>query len=221
MNKTKLPTSLVAGKQIVGMPIIVENDSSENNNSDENKLYIELTYYPDTLPQIKSYYLMTDEQYRELKTLHVDLYIENFLNNEDLTKDKLDIYVISNVNNIKICKKFLDKYGNPFDILNYIHEKKKRNSLIPNNKDIDDLENKLFKDVSLLNNLFSDENELNDGINKPKLTDDFDTDTNVCDTIDTITDIIDNFNKTKRIDKNMLKNSNIKNDEIINEIINK
>lgn len=220
MNKTKLPTSSVAGKQ---MPIIIENDSSDSNdnNCDENKLYIELTYYPDTLPQIKSYYIMTDEQYRELKTLHIDLYIENFLNNEDLTKDKLDIYVISNVNNIKIYKNFIDKYGNPFDILNYIHEKKKRNSLTPNNKDIDELQKKLFNDINLLNNSFSEENELNDGINKPKLNDDSESDTNVCDTIDTITDIIDNFNKTKRFDKNMLKNSNIKNDEIINEIINK
>lgn len=209
MNKTKIP-----------LQSIIENDSPNSENNDDKKLHIELTYYPDTLPQIKSYYIMSDEQYRDLKSLYMDLYIDNFLNGEDLTKDKLDIYVISNVNNIKICKNFLNKYGNPFDILNYIHEKKRKATLTPNNKDIDELQKKLFKNINLPNNTFSDENELNDGINKPKLTDDSESDTNVCDTIDTITDIIDNFNKTKRIDENMLKNSNIKNDEIINEIIN-
>jgi hypothetical protein len=213
MNKTK-----------ISLQSISEYDSPNSDNNDDknqqNNLYIELTYYPDTLPQIKSYYIMTDDQYRDLKTLHMDLYIENFLNGEDLTKDKLDIYVMSNTNNIKICKNFLDKYGNPFDILNYIHEKKRKATLTPNNKDIDELQKKLFKDINLSNNTFSEENELNDGINKPKFNDETDSDTNVCDTIDTITDIIDNFNKTKRIDKNMIKNNNIKNDEIINEIIN-
>lgn len=214
MNKTNLSA-------------IIENDSpnSENDNNDannqKNNLYIELTYYPDTLPQIKSYYIMTNEQYRELKTLHMDLYIDNFLNDEDLTKDKLDIYVINNINNIKILKNFINKYGNPFDILNYINEKKKFQALTPNNKNIDKTPLACELEKKLLNNSFSEENELNDGINKPKLNNDTDSDTNICDTIDTITNIIGNFNKTKHIDKNMLKNNNIKNDEIIKEIINK
>ena len=106
---------------------VPEIDSgSENNNDNDNdncKLCIELTFYPDTLPSIKSYYFMTPIEYEELKTLHLDLFIENFINDEDLTKEKLDIYLINNSNNIKMIRSFINQFSNPFDIINYINAK--------------------------------------------------------------------------------------------------
>jgi len=71
---------------------------------DNNDLCIELTYYPDNIPSIKSYYFMSPSEYEELKSLHLDLYIENFIENEELTKDKLDIYLVNNSNNINIIR---------------------------------------------------------------------------------------------------------------------
>jgi hypothetical protein len=112
--------------QLHTLKTVPEIDSGSENNNNENdngKLCIELTFYPDTLPSIKSYYLMTPTEYEELKTLHLDLFIENFINDEDLTKEKLDIYLINNSNNIKTIKNFINQFGNPFDIINYINAK--------------------------------------------------------------------------------------------------
>jgi hypothetical protein len=104
-------------------PILEDDTSSENNDDMNNKCCIELTFYPDTMPSIKSYYIMTNLEYEDLKTLHMDLYIENFLNDEDLTKEKLDIYVVNNSNNIITIKNFINQFGNPFDIINFINAK--------------------------------------------------------------------------------------------------
>jgi hypothetical protein len=84
------------------------------------------------LPQIKSYYEVSPLEYENLKSMHIDIYIDNFLNGENLEKDKLDIYVISNNSNIKIIKNFINQFGNPFDILGLITEKKKNIKQISN-----------------------------------------------------------------------------------------
>lgn len=90
---------------------------------ENNKLCIELTIYLESMPSIKSYYFMSHIEYEELKTLHMDLYIENFINKEDLTKEKLDIYLVNNSNNINIIQNFIGQFGNPFDIINHINTK--------------------------------------------------------------------------------------------------
>ena len=98
-----------------------------------DKLYVEITYFFDELHNIKSYYIMTDEEYKSLSIMIIDIYIENFINNEILTKDKLDIHIINNIDNIKIIDDFLKIYGNPFDIINIINIK---NNHINNNREI-------------------------------------------------------------------------------------
>jgi hypothetical protein len=104
------------------------SESGKNLNSDD-KLCVELTFYPDTMPSIKSYYIMTPTEYEELNGVYMDIYIENFINDEDLTKDKLDIYLIHNSNNAKIIKNFINNFGNPFDIINLINAKRKQQSV--------------------------------------------------------------------------------------------
>ena len=99
---------------------IYEDDSSSDQNL-INTVCVEITYFPDNLPAIKSYYLMSQIEHKDLITLYMDLYIENFINEEELTKDKIDIYVINNSNNINICRNFLKTFGNPFNILNLIN----------------------------------------------------------------------------------------------------
>ncbi len=55
---------------------IPEDDSSSDNNEYIHDICcIELTFYPDTMPSIKSYYIMTNSEYEELKSLHMDLYM--------------------------------------------------------------------------------------------------------------------------------------------------
>lgn len=99
---------------------IEENELS----SEDNNLYIEITFLSDYLPTIKSYYIMNSEEYKNLKILYMDIYIENFINNETLTKNKLDIHIINNKNNINIIKDFIKLFGNSFDILKHIYSKK-------------------------------------------------------------------------------------------------
>lgn len=167
------------------------NESSDDI-IDENKIYIELTYFSDSIPAIKSYYILTSEEYEELKLLYMDIYIENFINSETLTKDKLDIYEINNSNNIKIIYKFINLYGNPFDILQLINSKKniKKNC------------------TDILITEFSD----SDNINK----DETDSD----DYIQTMTDIIETYNKSNKVDHKKLedlcnKKPELENDDII------
>jgi hypothetical protein len=110
-------------------PIIEDEASSENVLNSDGKLCVELTFYPDTMPSTKSYYIMTPIEYEELNSIYMDIYIENFINDENLTKDKLDIYLIHNPDNALIIKNFLNKFGNPFDIINLINIKRKQQSI--------------------------------------------------------------------------------------------
>ena len=104
--------------------IIFEDESSSDSNI-VDKVYVEITYFSDSISSIKSYYIMSQSEYRDLKTLYMDLYLDNFINNEVLTQNNIDIHIINNPNNIKLCKDILKVFGNPFDILSLIKEKKK------------------------------------------------------------------------------------------------
>ena len=125
---------------------IPEDISTSETDTNINKLVVEIIYYSDFMPAIKSYYLLTNEEYENLMNLQRDIYIENFFNNERLEKDKLDIHIIQNINNIKLCKEFLSTFGNTFDILSYITNFKNHdinnlnNFIIDNNKFSDELE---------------------------------------------------------------------------------
>jgi hypothetical protein len=213
----------------------LENESSSDNNDINDKLCIELTYYADNIPSIKSYYIMTNNEYEELKTLHMDLYIENFLNDEDLKKEQLDIYIVNNVNNINKIKNFIDQFGNPFDIINLINIKQaeqkqlnkikeeilKTNNLIDkfsdsNSESTSEYSNYELEDIypNVLNSKF---NSLSVPLIKPKLNikslisienninSDDESDNNSESYIDTVTEIIDTFNKSKKIDDDKLK----------------
>ena len=199
--------------------------------AEDNNLYIELTYYTETMQQIKSYYIMTLSEYEELKSLHMDLYIENFLNDEKLTKDNLDIYVINNKENINILKKFINVFGNPFDILGLINLSK--NKII--NKSQQNVEKELGE---LLLKQFSDSNsdstpenfsepifQINKNKNKTK-TKIEESESDSEDYIETMTEIIKTYNKSKTIDdvnlrKLSLKKPDLLNDTIISELYNK
>ncbi len=164
-----------------------ENDSNENTT---NKLCIELTYYSDSIPSIKSYYFMSSEEYEELENMHIDLYIEDFMNGEDLTKEKLDIYLINNPKNILVIEEFLRLYGNPFDILSYIKT----------------LSEQISEPIMKPKKTY-------------EINSESETETDSEDSIDVMTEIINNFNKTKTFDKEQLnKYPNLLNDNIINEI---
>ena len=102
-----------SSKQMLN-PIIEEN----------NDLCVELTFYSDSLPAMKSYYIMNSADFEELNSLHMDIYIENFVNSETLTKNNFDIYLINNPSNIVICKNFIEQFGNPFDIMALICAKR-------------------------------------------------------------------------------------------------
>ena len=182
--------------------IFEEESSSEHNTL--NNYFIEITYFSDNLPSIKSYYLMTESEFRDLKTIYMDLYIDDFINGEELTRDKIDIHIINNPNNIKLCKEFLKIFGNPFDILNLIGEKKK---VFESNQ------KKFINNKQILNENFSEtsdsdkekdnmEKSLSDIINKSE-KDNSDSDSD--DYIATMTEIIGTFNKTKNIDEAKLK----------------
>jgi hypothetical protein len=179
------------------------NSDDEIDIKNNNSICIEVTFFADTLPSIKSYYILSKEEYDSVRMMHLDLYLENFINEETLSKDKLDIHIITNIQNIELITKFLDRFGNPFDILLYINEKK--------------------------NNVEHKSNSNIKSKNKNKLLDIFesnkDTETDSDDYINTMTEIIDSYNKNAKLDeekliKLSLKNPEILNDNIINEIKN-
>jgi len=211
-----------------------DSSSSESiiNDKTDGNLCIELTFYPDTIPQIKSYYIMTPNEYEELKSIYMDIYIENFINNENLIKDKLDIYIINNLNNIRIIKNFISNFGNPFDILSLINAKRNQPTKLSN--------------IETITDKFSESNsdncdELLEPIHKPKnrpdltsqfilreknidsICDDIDSDSETY--IDTMTEIIELYNKSKKIDNDKIKKISdnkpeLLNDKILNDLIN-
>jgi hypothetical protein len=214
----------------------IDSGSENNNNENENgKLCIELTFYPDTLPSIKSYYLMTPIEYEELKTLHLDLFIENFINDEDLTKEKLDIYLINNSNNIKIIKSFINQFGNPFDIINYINaklsiqkqlnkikiqEKSMVESIVDNFSESEtetESSNCQVEDVSKFinkprlsefsNSVLHKSSEYSSKMSKPSkiYVKNDDSESDSESYIDTVTEIIDSYNKLKKVDNEKLE----------------
>ena len=195
-------------------PIIEEN----------NELCIELTYFSDTLPAIKSYYLMSSTEYEELNSLYMDIYIENFLNGETLTKNNLDIYLINNSSNIILCKNFIEQFGNPFDILTLINAKKSKNIEIKNIKIKNDLLTTDFSDSDTSieynhSDTESDSVEYSERMIKSKNKKQED---DKC--INTLTEIIHTYNKTKKINKEKIKyiSSNrpeLLKDEILNDIL--
>lgn len=168
-----------------------------------NILCIEIIYYPDSFPSIKSYYLMTNDEFEDLKALHMDMYIENFIGNDDLTKDKLDIHIVNNNSNIKIFKDFLDMFGNSFDILNLIYAKKLNQSDKNSQKHV------------LLNNFSDNETKLRSSEQSSVLDSD--------EYINVMTEMIDKYNKSQTIDDDKLKiliqnKPHLVNDEILSEI---
>ncbi len=197
-------------KQLLN-PIIEEN----------NELCVELTYFSDILPAIKSYYLMTSTEFEELNSLYMDIYIENFINGETLTKDNLDIYLINNSSNIMLCKNFIEQFGNPFDILTLINAKKLKNTEIKNKTDLLTTD---FSDTDTsieYNNseTESDSVEYSEQIirskNKTKEDD-------KC--INTLTEIIHTYNKTKKINKDKVEyiasnKPELLKDDILNDIL--
>jgi hypothetical protein len=173
-------------------------EESPDDNIDNNNLCIELTYYSDSIPAIKSYYILTAEEYEELKLLHMDLYIENFINSETLTKDKLDIYEINNNKNIIIIDEFIKLYGNPFDILQLINSNKNTKKIIKK------------QNIDILATEFSDSDD--HIIEKNESDSD--------DYIETMTEIIETYNKFKKVDETKLQklydeNPNLKNDDVL------
>jgi hypothetical protein len=192
-----------------------------------DNLCIELTYFPDTLSSIKSYYIMTQEEYLNLKTLHMDIYIENFINNEDLTKDKLDIHIVSNINNIKIFKNFIELFGNSFDIINLINIKKNNPTLKTNPKLKSTLKTNLTKKISKSesdSDFSSDSmtNILNDSIIRPKITNtqlQHISSSESDDYINSLTEIIDTYNKSKNIDETKLNKISQTKPEIFKDVI--
>lgn len=188
--------------------IFEEESSSEHNNSEN--VYVEITYFPDNMPSIKSYYVMNQNEYKDLKTIYLDLYIDDFINEEELTKDKIDIHIINNPNNIKLCKEFLKIFGNPFDILTLISEKKKvfesNQKKFSTNKQV--LSNN-FSDTSdsETSNKNSDDNNLDMlmGKTNKKTLINSESESDSEDYIATMTEIIGTFNKTKNVDELKLK----------------
>ena len=197
-------------KQLLN-PIIEEN----------NELCVELTYFSDILPAIKSYYLMTSTEFEELNSLYMDIYIENFINGETLTKDNLDIYLINNSSNIMLCKNFIEQFGNPFDILTLINAKKLKNTEIKNKTDLLTTD---FSDTDTsieYNNseTESDSVEYSEQIirSKNKTNED-----DKC--INTLTEIIHTYNKTKKINKDKVEyiasnKPELLKDDILNDIL--
>lgn len=173
----------------------MENNTNKHDNI--NELCVEITYYPDTMPQIKSYYIMSPNEYEDLKSLYIDVYIDDFINNEDLTKDKLDIHLVQNINNITIFKKFIELFGNPFDIINLINIKK--NLSAKNNTNNEILENNFSEHESSEDDNSGTSNEFLE--NKNKKNNETDSD----EYIDTMTEIIDTYNKSKKIDESKIQ----------------
>jgi hypothetical protein len=183
---------------------------------------IELTYYSDSMPAIKSYYFMNSDEYENLKTLYLDIYIENFINGETLIKDKLDIYLINNKSNIDKCKTFIEQFGNTFDILSLINAKKQKKEtkkIIINDiltTDFSDTDNSICNSDSETD---SDSLEYTEQFIKFKNKNNSD---DKC--INTLTEIIDTFNKTDKLDNSKLSiiaenKPELLDDEILSEII--
>lgn len=183
---------------------------------------IELTYYSDSMPAIKSYYFMNSDEYENLKTLYLDIYIENFINGETLIKDKLDIYLINNKLNIDKCKTFIEQFGNTFDILSLINAKKHKKEtkkIIINDiltTDFSDTDNSICNSDSETD---SDSLEYTEQFIKFKNKNNSD---DKC--INTLTEIIDTFNKTDKLDNSKLSiiaenKPELLDDEILSEII--
>jgi hypothetical protein len=192
-------------------PILEEN----------TELCVELTYFSDTLPSIKSYYIMSPNEYEELKTLYLDIYIENFINGETLTKDKLDVYLINNIENVSKCKTFIEQFGNTFDILSLIHAKKTK---------------KETKKINICSEIFTtgfsdtdDSNNINSESDSDSLeyTERFiKLKSNKSDDkyINTLTEIIDTYNKSNIVDNKKIKEiaenkPELLKDDILSEII--
>jgi hypothetical protein len=180
-----------------------------------NKVYVEIIFFGDTFAQLKSYYEMTPDEYENLKTLHIDIYIENFINDETLTKEKLDIHNVSNMSNINLIKNFISIFGNPFDILGLIHEKKHKikshNVAHFVNLDLkfSDSDNEIDSEI-LSSNSTIDTNS-SDLINDD--SDDSDKDIMI------MTEIIDTYNKSKKIDKNKMNNLTLKRPDLLEDQI--
>jgi len=192
---------------------------------EDSELCIELTFFSDILPAIKSYYIMNQVEYEELISLYVDIYIENFIDDEILTKDKLDIHLIKKSSNILICKNFIKLFGNPFDILMLINAKKIRN-IETNSKHINmtnDILTTEFSDSDTQlkyenSDIDSDSIEYSERMIRPKNK----TQDDKC--ISTFTDIIDIYNKTQKVDKEKIEyiqtnKPELLKDEILSEIL--
>jgi len=196
-------------------PIIEEN----------NDLCVELTFYSDSLPAMKSYYIMNSADFEELNSLHMDIYIENFINSETLTKNNFDIYLINNPSNIVICKNFIEQFGNPFDILALINAKRtkkmeiKQINLINSELLINNFSDSEISIDETSSDTESDAVEYTESMIKSKKsakTDD------KC--INTLTEIIDTFNKTKVVNKSKIQhiaenNPDLLKDDILKDII--
>jgi hypothetical protein len=199
-------------------------DESSSDSKPVDRLYIEITYFSDNMPSIKSYYMMSEIEYKDLKTLHMDLYLDDFINEEELSRDKLDIHIIHNSNNIRLCRDFLKLFGNPFDILQLIKEKKKAFDL--NQK-------KMIQSNILLNDNFSDTSDENDFINENELSEpiikpsnkkknnnnDLSSDSESDDYIEAMTEIIETYNKSKKVDEEKIKKLTKNRPETLNDNI--
>lgn len=186
---------------------ISEVIDSDDDNTNLDKLYVEITYYPDHMPQIKSYYKLTKDEYKEITTIYMDLYIDNFINGEKITKDNLDIHIINNPINIEKCKNFIETFGNPFDILLYINERKIRSFTVKTKEDSleIDSDSEIFKNSTLNENQYILKSNFSDS----------DSD----EYINTLTDIIGTYNKTKTININNEEIERYNKDDVIKEII--
>lgn len=186
---------------------ITEVVDSDDDNTNLDKLYVEITYYPDHMPQIKSYYKLTKDEYKEITTIYMDLYIDNFINGEKITKDNLDIHIINNPINIEKCKNFIETFGNPFDILLYINERKIRSFTVKTKEDglEIDSDSEIFKNSTLNENQYISKSNFSDS----------DSD----EYINTLTDIIGTYNKTKTININNEEIERYNKDDVIKEII--
>ena len=183
-----------------------------------NELCVELTFYPDSIPAIKSYYIMNSSDYEELNTLHLDIYIEDFINNETLTKNNFEIYLINNPSNIIICKNFIEQFGNPFDIMALVYAKKNKNINTKKNLSQNELLINNFSDSEIsidqaTTETESDSFEYSERMIKCKKTPQIIDDNG----INTLTEIIDTFNKTNIIDKSKIQNIIENNPELLKD----
>lgn len=172
-----------------------EISSSE---SDDEKKIIEIIYFSTKVPALRSYYIVNSKEYGEILNLQKDIFIDNFLNNECLTSNNLDIHIIKKKENIILINNFLKIFGNPFDILEYINSFEK--PIFLNNENFTDSD----KLVSTFNhfNLSLSSMSSSDEINVEEITN--------------ITEVIDEYNKQGKIISS-ISNINMK-DKIINEL---